>query len=314
MLTALVKSNGVQSIFVLAAFVFSLFTLSFAHSDESQASESVITLSYCVDPEWMPYEAIRAGKHVGLSSDYIRIISQYANIQLELLPTASWNETLDLLQSGECDLVTMLNPTPERAEYLAFTIPYFQAENVFVTDASIPFVSGYSALTQKRLGIVRNYRHQEYVERYYPELNVTLVDSEPAGLLALSAGEIDVLVGSMLSVTSHIQNFSLGDLKVSGLAKPHDAPSMGVTKQHAYLLDRLNDAIAKIDEKQHVELFREWNKVKIIDQIDYRFIAMVSALLSLGAVLIAWRHYTVTRFNKALVTKNEQLESLQAEC
>lgn len=294
--------------------VLSIFICSgLSHAIERQPNETAQTLSYCVDPDWMPYEAIKAGKHVGISSDYMRIIGEYADIQFTLLPTSSWDETLELLQSGDCDIASMLNPSPERAAYLTFTTPYFQSENVFVTNESIPFVSGYGALVHKRLGIVRNYRHQEYVERYYSDLNVTLVESESAGLLALSAGDIDVLVGSMLSVTSHIQNFGLGNLKVSGLAKPHDALGIGLTKQHVHLLERINRAIAQIGEKQHVELFRRWNQTHIIDQVDYRFITTLAGVLLLISVLIALRHYTVVRFNRALVTKNEMLEALQEE-
>ncbi|GAA0857307.1 diguanylate cyclase [Aliiglaciecola litoralis] len=274
---------------------------------------SPISLTYCVDPDWMPYEAIRVGKHVGLSADYIHLIGKYANIQFNLIETSSWDETLALLKSGDCQVASMLNPSPERESYLAFSKPFFNAENVFVTNSDIPFVAGYGSLQSKRLGLVRNYRHQEYVERYYPELNVTLVESESAGLLALSANEIDVLVGSMLSVARHIQKFGLNELKVSGLAKPHDLLSIGLIKSQTQHLERINTAIDLITESQHVDLFRRWNQMTVVDNTDYRFFYISGAALLLFIALMAWRNFYIVRFNRTLVVKNQLLEDLKVE-
>lgn len=271
------------------------------------------TLVYCVDPDWMPYEAIRGDKHVGLSADYVRLISAYTDIHFELLVTKSWNETLLRLQNGSCEAAAMLNRTPERDAYLAFSKTFFNAENVFVTGTNIAYISGYPAIGDRKLGLVRSYRHEEYVERYYPELDVHIVETEAEGLLALSAGKIDVLVGSMLSITSHIQNFGLKDLKISGLAKPHDFLSMGIIKQRADLLEQVNQGIDAISEAEHVELFRRWSQVKVIDEVDYRLFIGLATTFALLILLIAWRNHFVVKFNRTLMHKNQLLESLQEE-
>jgi diguanylate cyclase (GGDEF)-like protein len=297
---------------LVSTFLFITFAVANTQVTAPQSNPS-ITLTYCVDPDWMPYEAIRAGQHVGLSADYMRLIGQRANIEFQLIATQTWNETLSNLKNGKCDVASMLNRSPERESYLAFSLPYFNAENVFVTNSNIPFIAGYDSIQNKRLGLVRNYRHQEYVQRYYPQLNVTLVDNEVEGLFALAAGDIDVMVGSMLSIATHIQKFGLNDLKVSGLAKPHDQLSMGVIKKHIDILERINQAINKIDETEQVELFRRWNQVTIIDQVDYRVFYGLAAVVLIITSLFIWRNYYIVKFNKALLSKNTLLESLQLE-
>ncbi|MCC5856379.1 MAG: transporter substrate-binding domain-containing protein [Idiomarina sp.] len=78
-------------------------------------------VNYCVDPDWLPYEAIRDGEHIGLSADYIAIVAERTGIEFHLVPTESWVDTLEALKDGRCDLIPMLNPTPAREEYLTFS-------------------------------------------------------------------------------------------------------------------------------------------------------------------------------------------------
>ena len=41
----------------------------------------------CVDPDWMPFEIIENGKHLGMSADYMDLISSKINIPIILIPT-----------------------------------------------------------------------------------------------------------------------------------------------------------------------------------------------------------------------------------
>ena len=44
-------------------------------------------LQYCVDPDWMPYEAIRNDVHVGISYDYLAAIAENSGFSFVLLRT-----------------------------------------------------------------------------------------------------------------------------------------------------------------------------------------------------------------------------------
>lgn len=41
-------------------------------ADQDVSAKPAVIVRYCVDPDWLPYEGIREGKHLGISSDYIR--------------------------------------------------------------------------------------------------------------------------------------------------------------------------------------------------------------------------------------------------
>ncbi|QWL03272.1 diguanylate cyclase, partial [Shewanella indica] len=57
------------------------------------AAVNAVTIPYCVDPDWMPYEGIDQGKHVGISSGFLEFIEEQTDWQFQLVPTASWQQT-----------------------------------------------------------------------------------------------------------------------------------------------------------------------------------------------------------------------------
>lgn len=261
----------------------------------------------------MPYEAIRNHQHVGMSADYLRFVGGIAELDFQLQKTQSWKESLDKLKSGECELISMLNRSPARDKYILFSQPFFFGPNVIVSKGSKTFLQGYESVGDRRLGAVANYRHAEYVSTHYPQINLQLFESESAGLEKLAEGEIDLFIGSMLSVNSHIQKYGLRSLKIAGWAEPQDKLSMGVGKGNYALLQKLNLAIEKIPESLHVKIYKEWNNARVIDEIDYR--VYWAALAVFAAVLVGgfWRNRIIQRFSATLISKNNELEALQTE-
>jgi ABC-type amino acid transport substrate-binding protein len=88
-------------------------------------------IKLCVDPDWLPYEKLdEQGEYSGLVAEYLGLISQRLNIAFDVLASRSWKETQQLYQKGTCDVVSALNKTVEREQYLNFTRPYINSPAV----------------------------------------------------------------------------------------------------------------------------------------------------------------------------------------
>ena len=135
-------------------------------------------ITYCIDPNWAPYEAIRNGIHVGISAQYMRLIAEIADLEFTLIPTESWQQSLEYVQQGKCQVIPMLNTSDYRKQFLDFSIPYFEAPNVLVAKAGTPMLQGYSGVGNRTVGIVQGYRQVEYISRHYPGLRLKLMPSE----------------------------------------------------------------------------------------------------------------------------------------
>ncbi|WP_133179856.1 diguanylate cyclase [Shewanella decolorationis] len=280
-------------------------------ADDSLNSTQLVR--YCVDPNWLPYEAIREGKHVGISSDYIRYLESHSSLKFSLVPTSSWTETLSFLQSGRCDLTPLLNKTVSREQFLHFSHVYFRSPNVLVSLKDQPFLQGFENIGSRTLAVPKGYRLAEYIQHYYPSVRTITVASEPAGLEAVLDKRVDLFVGSMFSVNAYIQQTGFNHLKIAGWGGPEDELRVGVGLGHEGLLPIINQVLDNVDELERIRIYQKWNNIAIIDETNYLLIYQVIAATLLVIFLLAIRTYTISRYNRRLTDKNQQLEVLRLQ-
>ncbi len=271
------------------------------------------TIPYCVDPNWLPYEAIQNKQHIGISSEYIKHLDRTTDYRFVLIETKSWQQTLDYLKSGRCWLSPMLNQTPERQAFMDFTEVYFTSQNVLVSTQDQPFMQSFENIGDRSLAVTQGYRIAEHIAKHYPQIKMVAYQSEALGLKAVSAGEVDLFVGSLLSVNSRIQAQGLSNLKIAGWGGPEDVLRMGVIKDQNNLLDELNAALAAITDQQHFDAYNNWSGVSVIDNTNYRLIWQVFLGAILILALILARYLFIHGYNKQLQQKNLQLSELQAQ-
>lgn len=280
---------------------------------QQTASEPSDSYSVCVDPDWLPYEGVVGGEHIGISADYLAVLSDITGMEFSLYATDSWQASVIAVREGRCDILPMINKTPERSRYLDFTQHYFDAANVFVSRRDRPFLRGYEDVAGQRLGVVRGYQHDEYISEFYPGIQLVRLDSELQGMQQVLAGKLDLFVGSMLSVDGYIQSGGFNALRIAGLADPHDHLRMAVAKGRDALLARLNQGLLQIDTRHHTDIFSRWQQASQKSTLDLRYALMLFAFFLLVLGFVMWRDRYIVRFNRTLVAKNELLESLQSE-
>lgn len=122
----------------------------------------------CIDPDWMPFEKNENGRHIGMSADYFELFQEKMNIPIEMAPTDTWLESLELGQSRQCDIFSMVMSTPEREKYLLFTEPYITVPLVIATNISETFIDDITQITDKKIGTVTGLRLYQPAERQVP--------------------------------------------------------------------------------------------------------------------------------------------------
>ncbi len=84
-----------------------------------------------VNPAWPPVEFINdKGAHKGLSSEYIKIISQMLGVRMTPILGLTWEQVLAGVKAKEIDLLPAVGRTLERENYLNYTEPYMNFPNV----------------------------------------------------------------------------------------------------------------------------------------------------------------------------------------
>ncbi|MCO7223409.1 diguanylate cyclase domain-containing protein [Pleionea sp. CnH1-48] len=270
-------------------------------------------VTYCVDPNWMPFEGIIDGKHEGISADYIKLLEQKSGLQFQLVPTSSWSQSLEYFKSEQCRLLAMVNQTTKRKKQFLFSKVYLKDPVVIVTQDDVPFISGLSSLSGQRVGIPKNYAQEEYVRENYPRIHVVSMGSELEGLHWVSEGKLDASIGSLLSVNKLIRESGLGNLKISGRSSAYDELAFSAKKDQGQLIEVLDFLINKISEQEHIIIFKKWSSVQYVSEIDYSYLWQAGLIILLITIITLERYLTIRTYNLKLEKKAIKLEKLKQD-
>ena len=137
------------------------------------------TISMCVDPEWEPFEKINDKKeHEGIAADIIRLIAQRLDITIKLLPTSTWQESIKKSQNYECDILSLVNQTPKRDQWLLYTAPIIEDPNVLIARSEHAYIEDIASLKKYSIALLKDTAILERFQKDYPNFKIIPVITE----------------------------------------------------------------------------------------------------------------------------------------
>lgn len=268
-------------------------------------------IRYCIDPDWAPYESIINGEHIGISKQYLNLIAKYSDFSFVLYPTNTWQESLDALAKGACQLLPMLNESQERRKTFEFSQIYFRASNVLYGRQDKSLLAGFSSLHNERVAVVNGYRLHHYLKQHFPKLSIKTVPTELAGLTDLSEGRVDLFVGSFYSSNLLIHELKLTDIRIVGIAEIEDKLRVGVNKATVDILPQINAAIDQFTIDDHRKVFTHLQRPVVVSETDYALAFQIGGISLLIAIILTLKHYKSLKRQRTLSIQNYALERLK---
>lgn len=274
----------------LEAFIYKPHTISLElNQEQTSYLENKKVLKMCVDPKWMPLEAIEEGKHVGMAADFIHNISQKIKIPIQLIQTHEWTQSLNKIEKRECDILALAEETPLRKKYLNFTSPYVKTPLVIATKTGLPFIDNLNNIQNKKLGIVKNYSTEELLKTKYPNINLIAVDSIQEGLAQVQQEKLFGFLDNSIVINHEIQKNHLNDVVISGQFPDTLFLSIASRNDEPLLHEILEKALLSINKETRNEIMNRWNNISFQLQTDYRLIAQIIFFtLALISIFIYW--------------------------
>jgi len=264
-------------------------------------------ITMCVDPGWMPYEAIQAHTHVGIGGDILKLVSQRSGLDLTLKNTATWKESLKAFKEGECDILSMVNKTPERNQFMSYTRPYFNGQVVFVAKNENPYITDPTDIDGKTLAVVDDYSITEFLERDFPNVNLVKVSNYDIGFKMVAKGEVDLTADYLISSGDRIQRLGLYGLKVAGNTPYKNLLRIGVQKEQTQLLYILDKTVASITEHQIKAITDKWRTVRYDHKVDT---TIVWQIVLAASFIIAFSLFWSLRLHDARTKTQSALDEL----
>lgn len=264
----------------------------------------------CTDPDWMPFEKLHNGKHIGMSADYMRIIASKLNIPFTVVPTSSWSQSIEYAKARKCDIFSLAMETPERKTYMDFTASYLSTPLVIATKTDEFFIADLSEVLDKKLGIVRGYAYKELLTLQYPAINLVEVDNIKQGLESVDHGELFGFIDTLAAIGYRMQKGYIGSLKVAGRINQNWELGIGVRNDEPVLREILDKAIASVDANTQQAIMNQWMSISYEQGFDYTVLWKAAALIGLVLLFLFYRYRMLKAHNATLVALNNELKIL----
>ena len=246
-------------------------------------------LKLCVDPNWLPLEKIENNEHIGITSDFFKLISQMIETPISLVETKEWTESLEKIKRRECDILSLAEKTPSREKYLNFTKPYFSAPLVIVTKVGVPFVDNLNSIKEKSLAIVKDYSMEELLKNKYPGINLIEVKSIYEGLAYVQQDKVSGFLDNSLVINYEIQKNNMKDIAITGQFEDTYYLSIASRNDEAILNEILEKALLSIDGNTKTNLINKWKNIKYQVETDYKLVLEILFFgISIIVLFIYW--------------------------
>ena len=105
--------------------------------------------------------------------------------------------------------------TENREKYLNFSTPYAKTFDTVFTKKDINNFKNLDDFKGKNLAVIKGFYEEELLKRYYPNINLILVEDSMAGLKKLAYGEVDGFIDNFVVANYFMENSLISNLKVA---------------------------------------------------------------------------------------------------
>ncbi len=277
-MTSPVSSLSPRSGFVPLVFLF-LLTFSFLCMGQTADRDAPPTLHLSEEeqawiqqhpvvrvapsPSWPPLDIPTGdGRCIGISFDYLELISQWTGLSFELVPVPNVIEQQNVARRGEVDLLTATAFSPERSAYLDFTEPYVRIPTLILVRKTRPGNLVERNLADLTIAVGDGFASGEYLRNKYPGLRLVFSASDSDSLRMVSFGETDVAIVDMASASYLVERDSIVNLRVAGVLEYEYQAAFGVRKDLPLLKQILDKSLAQIPPQTRASIFDKWVRMQ----------------------------------------------------
>ena len=262
----------------------------------------------CVDPDWLPIEAISGGDYIGIAANIIQLFKKEIDNDIILVKTSTWEETLNAFTKGKCDFIPVISNTLDRRKTMSFTFPYLRFPLVLVTHKDNE-VNKLQQAFDKPLGMIKGYSYKEIFEDLYRTVNIKEYDSIDAGFNAIKKGEIYGFIDTLPVIAKQIQSH-YSEFKVVDKLEYEHTFSLAVRKNNIVLLDIFNKLLASIELQELEYILNRWTPVLYEKNKDASVYIVATLLFSLLVIFLLLALFFLKSKNKKLQEMNSKFETL----
>jgi len=178
-----------------------------------------------------------------------------------------------------------LSRTPRTEESFLFTRAYLSVPIALAIRDDGRFIGDLRELRTEKVGVVNRHAAHDYLLINHPNLDLYPVATVEDGLLALSNGDLDVMVTHIPAVSYTVARLGLSNLRITSITPYQYDLRLAVRKDSPELHRILNKALGSLKPADTEAIYNRWIHLDIEQETDYTVVRRV-VLIAVVVVLI----------------------------
>lgn len=258
------KRTAIGVAAVLSAAALTLSACGGGTAEPAATSESGVTLvkegqlTVCTNLSYQPFQFEEGDDVVGFDVDVVDAIAEDLGVKQEIIDTTFETVTTGVgFSQKQCDLsAAAITITPEREAVIAFSDPYFDANQAVLTKSDKPFKSE-ADLKGVSVAAQTNTTGMKYAEENLGDAEVREYEDLPLSLEALKNGQVDAVINDN-SVLYDFANNNEG-YEVGFDIETGEKYGIAMGKDNTALLEATNKVLKEIkDDGRYDEIYKKW--------------------------------------------------------
>lgn len=254
----------------------------------------------------------RTNKAAGFAVDVMDAIAQRAGYSVTYEFGGDWEQIVAAVKNRKADVAPNMGITGERKKVLSFTSP------TEVVPVSV-FVRADSDIADLRggivMGVIRGSAAHEKIRQQYPHMDVRTYESLHNGLFDLLAGQLDALCCPAPALMQLARDSGLEE-KITIIGRPvmEIKRAAALRRDDRELLARLNRVTRDFLQTQDYQrIYAKWYGRPKEWWTAGRMSLFASGALGLVVIVMAlWRHLSIVKLNKDLLSTIEERKKAEA--
>lgn len=253
-------------------------------------------IRFAADPDYQPIESMnKDGQVVGISADYLKLLESRLGVRFQTERVPSWDEAMRKARSREVDVLSAATKSSTRSKYMSFTTPHIELPGVIIVRTDAGNFSGLGQFRGKKVGVVSSYIWQEWIARDHPGIDLQPVRDMQTGLLLVSFGQLDAMVGNLATATHHLKNLGITNLRVAAETGYFARLAIASRNDWPELNGILQKAVSSISPEEKRAILDKWIKLEAPAQLVAQTI-LFGVLIFIAVVIAAvggnflWNH------------------------
>jgi len=255
--------------------------------------------------DWPPFEYAQDGHPTGLVADLIKRLESQLKVHFRPVLMADRIHAEEALNQGNLEILPAVSRTPRTQDQFLFSRAYLTVPIALVIRDDGRFIGDLRELRDERVGVVNRHAAHDYLLINHPNLDLYPVETVEDGLLALSNGDLDVMVTHIPAVSYTVARLGLSNLRITSITPYQFDLRLAVGKDNPELHRILNKALGSLEEEETENIYNRWIHLDIEQETDYtavRRVVMIAVLVVL--IFLYWNRKLSREVDERIRSEN----------